>query len=106
MEEPARVYVAQHSQLRHARLDHRSPFGGDTPEEIARAVALRTEKGTGSTGRDPGWMHDHYEGLKDQGIHLQPQKWDTAFKNQTGQNINVAANGIAKLLLMIVNDDD
>lgn len=28
--------------------------GGNTPEEIARAVALRTEKGTGTSGRTPG----------------------------------------------------
>lgn len=76
---------------------------GDTPEEIARTVALRTENGTGNTGRTPGWMHAHYAELKKQGIHLQPDMWDTAFRNQTGQNINVSVNGIAKLLRMIVD---
>ena len=50
--------------------------GGDTPEEIARVVALRTERGTRP--------------------HLAPEKWDDGFRTQTGQNANVAANGIAK----------
>jgi hypothetical protein len=78
--------------------------GGDTPEEVARAVALRTEHGTGTSERDPGWMHEHYAGLKAKGIHLQPERWDAAFRTQTGQNINVAANGIAKLLRMMGED--
>ncbi len=30
---------------------------------------------------------------------------DTGFRNQTGQNINFSANGIAKLLKMIVDSD-
>jgi hypothetical protein len=46
-------------------------------------------------------MHDRYAELKEQGIHLQPEMWDEAFTNQTGQNIDVAVNGIAKLLQMI-----
>ena len=50
-------------------------------------------------------MHSRYEGLKKQGIHLQPDQWDTGFRNQTGQNINFSANGIAKLLKMIVDSD-
>ena len=48
------------------------PVGGDGPEEVARAVARRIETGTGTSGRTPGWMHDRYEGLKTQGIHLTP----------------------------------
>jgi hypothetical protein len=79
--------------------------GGNSPEEIARTVALRTERGTGNTGRNPGWMHARYAGLKQQGIHLQPDQWDVPFRNQTGQTINVSANGIAKLLKMIVDSD-
>jgi hypothetical protein len=79
---------------------------GDSPEEVARAVALRVERGTGSSNRTPGWMHTHYAGLKKKGLHLKPENWDTAFKNQTGQSINVAVNGIAKLLRMMVEDDD
>jgi hypothetical protein len=34
--------------------------GGDTPEEIARAVALRTERGTGTSGRTPGFMDKRF----------------------------------------------
>ena len=40
------------------------------------------------------------------GDHLTPQDWDTAFRTQTGQNVNVAANGIAKLLRMMLEEDD
>jgi hypothetical protein len=29
---------------------------------------------------------------------LTPENWDNGFRTQIGQNINVAANGIAKLL--------
>jgi hypothetical protein len=79
--------------------------GGDTPEDVARTVALRVEHGTGTSGRNPGWMHAHYAGLKKQGIHLQPEKWDAPFRTQTGQNINVAANAIAKLLGMMIEED-
>jgi hypothetical protein len=43
-------------------------------------------------------MHD--------GDHLTPEDWDNGFRTQTGQNINVAANGIAKLLRMMVEEDD
>ena len=37
--------------------------------------------------------------------HLTPGDWDNGFRTQTGQNINMAANGIAKLLRMIEEDD-
>ena len=80
--------------------------GGDTPEEIARAVALRVERGTGTSGRTPGVMDQRFAELKDEGNHSNPEKWDDAFRTQTGQNINVAANGIAKLLRMMVEEDD
>lgn len=51
-------------------------------------------------------MHEHYAGLKADGLHTDPTLWDTAFRDQTGQNINVAANGIAKLLQLIANQDE
>lgn len=70
----------------------------------APSIALRTEHGTGTSDRDPGWMHTHYARLKTQGIHLQPERWDAAFRTQTGQNINVSVNGIAKLLRMMSDD--
>src|SRR6185436_19830520 len=65
--------------------------GGDTPEEIARAVAFRTERGTSTSARTPGFMDQRFSELKKQGIQLAPEKWDDGFRTQTGQNINVAA---------------
>jgi hypothetical protein len=51
-------------------------------------------------------MDERFAELKDEGIHLQPAMWDNAFRTQTGQNINVAVNGIAKLLRMMIEEDD
>jgi hypothetical protein len=51
-------------------------------------------------------MHDRHEGLKTQGIHLQPDRWPNDLRTQTGQNIAVAVNGIAKLILMMLAADD
>jgi hypothetical protein len=39
------------------------------------------------------------------GDHLTPEDWDDGFRTQTGQNINIAANGIAKLRMMIEEED-
>jgi hypothetical protein len=39
-------------------------------------------------------------------VGLTPEDWDNGFRTQTGQNINVAANGIAKLLRMMIEEDD
>jgi len=41
-----------------------------------------------------------------QGIHLHPHMWPNDFRTQTGQNINVAVNGIAKLIGMMHVEDD
>jgi hypothetical protein len=79
--------------------------GGDTPEEVARTVALRVENGTGSSGRTPGDMDERFLALKKAKKSSDPTKWDAAFRTQTGHNINVAANGIAKLIGMMVEDD-
>ena len=46
----------------------------------------------------------HYAELREQRIHLQPERWDVAFRTQTGQNINVSVNGIAKLLQIVSED--
>jgi hypothetical protein len=80
--------------------------GGDSPEEIARTVALRTERGTGTSGRTPGFMDKRVGQLMHAADHSDPQDWDNGFRTQTGQNINVAANGIAKLLRMMIEEDD
>jgi len=65
-------------------------------------VALRVERGTGSSGRTPGFMDERFA---EHGDHLTPANWDNAFRTQTGQNINVAANGIAKLLRKMIEDE-
>jgi hypothetical protein len=80
--------------------------GGDTPEEIARAVALRTERGIGTSGRTPGFMDKRFGQLIHDGDHLIPDDWDNGFRTQTGQNINMAANGIAKLLRMMIEENN
>ena len=80
--------------------------GGDSPEEIARAVALQTERGTGASSRRPGFMDKRFGELIHAGDHLTPSDWDDGFRTQTGQNINVAPNGIAKLLRMMIEEDD
>ena len=80
--------------------------GGDSPEEIARAVALRVERGTGTSGRTPGFMDKRFGELMHAADHLTPGDWDNGFRTQTGQNINMAANGIAKLLRMMIEEDD
>ena len=80
--------------------------GGDTPEEIARTVALRVERGTGTSGRTPGFMDKRFGQLIHARDDLTPEDWDDGFRTQTGQNINVAANGIAKLLRIMMEEDD
>jgi len=51
-------------------------------------------------------MNERFAEFKHDGIHLTPEMWDDGFRTQTGQNINVAANGIAKLLRMMIEEDD
>jgi hypothetical protein len=50
-----------------------SAVGGDTPEEIARAVALRTERATGTSGRTPGFMDKRFGELIHNGDALTPK---------------------------------
>ena len=63
------------------------------------------ERGTGTSGRTPGVMDQRFAELKDEGNNSDPENWNNAFRMQTGQNINVAANGIAKLLRMMIEED-
>ena len=51
------------------------------------AVALRVERGTGTSGRTPGFMDQRFAELKDGGVHSKPDMWNDAFRTQTGQNI-------------------
>jgi hypothetical protein len=54
----------------------------------------------------PGFMDGRFAELIHAGDHLSPDDWDNSFRTQTGQNINVAANGIAKLLRMMIEEDE
>jgi hypothetical protein len=56
--------------------------GGDTPEEVARTVALRTERGTGTSGRTPGFMDKRFGELIHGGVSLTPENWDNGFRTQ------------------------
>ncbi len=78
---------------------HKVDVPGDTPEEIARAAAMFTEKGNGS--HTPGAMHAQYKQLTQAKKHMKPEEWDQDFREQTGANVNFSANAIAKLLAMI-----
>ena len=51
-------------------------------------------------------MDKRFAELKDEGLQSKPEMWDDGFRSQTGQNMNVAANGIAKLLRKMVEEDD
>ena len=44
--------------------------------------------------------------LKDEGNHSDPEHWNNVVRMQTGQNIHVAANGIAKLPQTMIEEDD
>jgi hypothetical protein len=55
------------------------------------------ERGTDTSDRPPGVMDQRFAELKDEGNNSDPENWTNAFRTQTGQNINVAANGIAML---------
>ena len=52
------------------------------------------------------FMDVRFAELIHDGDHLTAEDWGDGFRTQTGQNINVAANGIAKLLHMMIEDDD
>ena len=59
-----------------------------------------------AAARTPGVMDQRFAKLKGGGDHLSPEDWDNTFRTQTGQNINVAVNGIAKLLQMMIEEDE
>ena len=71
-------------------------IGGQTPEELALAVALHTETRNGA--ENPQWMHAHYTALRQQGKGSDPAQWDDVFRDKTGQNVAVSVNAIAQLL--------
>ena len=78
---------------------HSVPVTGSTPEEIALGAAAFTEKGDGT--ERPGLMHTQYKALMAAHKENRTSQWDTALRNQTGNNVNYSVNAIAKLLKMI-----
>jgi hypothetical protein len=69
---------------------------GDTAEELALAVAEFTDTGGGTT-RTAGSMYKRWVKFTPQ-KRSDPAEWEDVFLDQTGKNINVAVNAIAKLL--------
>jgi hypothetical protein len=69
---------------------------GDTPEEIAEAVALYVERG-GDDAETPGVMNMRAVDLRMAGKLGKPEQWTTEFRNRTGTNVNCAVNAIGKV---------
>jgi hypothetical protein len=76
---------------------------GNTPSEIALSVARFTETG-GNNSETPGQMYKEFKKLIKDGTALDTSEWDEDFLQQTGDNVNIAANGIAKLLTEFAQD--
>jgi Zinc dependent phospholipase C len=76
---------------------------GDTPEDIAEAVALFVERG-GDDAETPGMMNMRALELRMAGKLGKPEQWTTEFRNRTGTNVNFAVNAIGKLLEMIADE--
>jgi hypothetical protein len=76
---------------------------GDTPEEIAEAVALFVERG-GDAAETPGVMNIRAVDLRMGGKLGKPEQWTTEFRNRTGTNVNFSVNAIGKLLALLVDE--
>ena len=74
----------------------------NTPRNIA-LVGLFTDTGGGSD-QTPGQMYETLLGYHENGIHMKPDEWDPDFLDQSGKNINKAANAITKLLRKLMAD--
>lgn len=73
------------------------------PNEIAFGIASFTDTG-GGTDLTPGEMYDRILTYNSQGKITKPDKWDQDFVDQTGRNVNHAANSIAKLLRLLMSE--
>ena len=76
---------------------------GDTPEEIAEAVALFVERG-GDAAETPGVMNQRAFDLRAVNKIGKPEQWTVEFRNRTGANVNFAVNAIGKLLELMVDE--
>jgi hypothetical protein len=77
---------------------------GDTPEEIAEAVALFVERG-GDDAESPRVMNQRALDLRAAMKLGKPEQWTAEFRNRTGVNVNFAVNAIGKLLEMIADEN-
>lgn len=73
---------------------------GNTAERVTLAVAKFVDTG-GGTIVTPGWMYGRWKAYRTDKIDNKPTRWEKRFLDQSGDNANVAANGIAKLLVML-----
>lgn len=71
---------------------------GNTADEIAVSVARFDETG-GGTIRTPGWMYEQLQSYAGNGTLTDASQWDKKFLDQTGNNVNMAVNGISELLI-------
>ena len=65
-------------------------------------MARDTERG--NSDRTPRWMHTRYRALIKQGKSAQSADWDTAFRTQTGQNVNFSVNAVATTIEMLIGE--
>jgi hypothetical protein len=72
---------------------------GNTPEEVAEAVARFVETG-GLTMQRPGWMYDRLMVLGMAHAH-DIGAWTPAFRNRAGRNVNYSINAVGKLLRLL-----
>ena len=75
---------------------------GNTPEEIAEAIARFVEQG-GGTDQTPGVMNDALTMLRTAGKLGKPEQWTADVRTRTGTNVNIAVNAIGKLLELMVD---
>jgi hypothetical protein len=59
----------------------------------------------GTSGPEPRFHERAFRGTEGDGDRSSPENWGDAFRTPTGQNIDVAVNGIAKLLRMMTEED-
>jgi zinc dependent phospholipase C len=91
-----------HTSMLLDRFVREASVPGNSPNAIALAVARFTEKG--NDGRDPGWMNTKMKAYARMRILRRSEDWQDDFTEQTGQNVNYAINGVAKLLGMLKDD--
>lgn len=76
---------------------------GDSPESIAFEIAKFTDESHGGQ-RDIDWLY--LEAVKHYKDKIKkPELWDPEVLNQTGRNVNKGVNAIAKLIVLLSDED-